>query len=198
MAKAGGIDDRVRTEPPPLDNETPGSRPNRLRWLLGAVLVLALAGGGWWLIADHGGSGDPGGKILQQLSPAASALPGYGTPRLPWSSQPSTSQPYLIASEPTRDSCDGLAGTEGWSQVVVQGSFDWAGSNSVLFETVGLRLGSFGWYRMPIPGTDEAMWKKPLDNASTATATLTLSPLGPPHWEFVALAPPAGRAASGC
>lgn len=187
----------VSTQAPVTDNDTPGARPNRRRGRLTAVLaVILVVGGGWALLSRLQASGDPGGKVLNQLAPAASALPGYGTSSLPWSSQPSLSQPYLIKSEPRGDSCDGGAGTQGWSQVVVQGSFRWTGSHDALFVKVGSGLEVLGWHRTPTSGQDEAIWKKRLDNGSTATAVL--SPLGDPEWEFVALAPPVGKAASGC
>jgi hypothetical protein len=161
--------------------------------------VVLLVVGGWWLFAGHAdGSGDPGGKILNQLTPAASALPGYGTTNLSWSAQPSISGPYLIKSEPRMDSCDGMAGTQGWSQVVVQGSFRWDGSHEVLLAKVSSGLGAPGWHLTQIPGDSQAMWKKRLENGTIASAMLNLSPLGDPNWEFDALAPPAGRAVSGC
>jgi hypothetical protein len=162
------------------------------------VVLLVLAVGGWWLFGGRQGSGDPGGTIMNQLAPAASALPGYGTANLPWASQPSLTAPYLIRIEPQRDSCDGMAGTQGWSQVVVQGSFRWAGSHEALFAKITSGLSSLGWHRRSILSTNEAMWKKGLENGSVATAMLNLSPLGGPNWEFVALAPPAGGAAKGC
>jgi hypothetical protein len=172
--------------------------PSRHRWFLTAVLLVVFAVGGVWLVIRLQGSGDPGGEIMKQLAPAATALPGYGTSSLPWASQPSTSQPYLIKTEPHRDSCDGMAGTQGWSQVVVQGSFRWSGSHDALFEKVDAGMTAIGWHQTPVRGPDEAMWKKRLVGGSTATAMVDLSPLGDPDWEFVALAPPAGQAASGC
>jgi hypothetical protein len=200
MVKVGSIDDPVWREEPPPTARRPSAAPRKHhRWLYAAVPVVIVAVAGWWLFARHTeGSGDPGGKILNQLTPAASALPGYGTTSLPWSSQPSTSAPYLIKDEPRTDSCDGMAGTQGWSQVVVQGSFRWAGSHEALFAKVDSGLSTLGWHQTQIPGADEAMWKKPLENGTIASATLNLSPLGDPNWEFVALAAPAGRAASGC
>jgi hypothetical protein len=161
-----------------------------------ALVLLAL--GGVWVFARSQGSGDPGGKILNQLVPAASALPGYGTSSLPWASQPSTSLPYLTKTEPHSDSCDGMAGTQGWSQVVVQGSFRWAGSHRGLIQLVSVKLSAIGWRQTAVTDPNEAIWKKRLDNGSTATATLDLSPLGNPDWEFVALAPPAGKPVTGC
>jgi hypothetical protein len=201
VAKAGSIDDPVWTEePPPIGRRPSLARTKRHRWLFAAVPVIILGVGGSWLLFAGAGevSGDPGGKILNQLTPAASALPGYGTTSLPWSSQPSTSAPYLIKSEPRTDSCDGIAGTQGWSQVVVQGSFRWDGSHEALFARVDSGLSALGWNRRQIPSTYQAMWTKRLHNGTIASAMLNLSALGDPNWEFVALAQPAGRAASGC
>jgi hypothetical protein len=200
VAKTGSIDDPVWAEEPPTATR-PSVSTKRHRWLYAAVSLVVLVVGGWWLLNRHGegsGSGDPSGTILNQLAPAASALPGYGTTSLPWTSQPSTSKPYLIKSEPRMDSCDGIAGTQGWSEVVVQGSFRWTGSHDALFAKIDSGLSTLGWHRSQIPGTDQAMWKKRLDNGTVANASVNLSPLGDPNWEFVALAPPVGHAASGC
>jgi hypothetical protein len=187
------------------DTNTPEVPSNRRRWALAAVVVVViLVAGGWWLFnrTQASGrtqpSGDPGGKVLSQLAPAAAALPGYGMPDLPWTTHPSPTGPYLIKSEPKRDSCGGRPGTEGWGQVVLQGNFRWPGSHSALVVKVGSGLGALGWNQTPIPGQNEAIWKKVLNNGSIATAMLSLSPLGDPDWEFVALAPPVGKAASGC
>jgi len=200
VAQAGNFDDPVWTvEPPPVAIRTSRSRTKHHYWLYAAALVVLLAVGGWWLLGGTTkNSGDPGGSIMNQLTPAASALPGYGTTSLPWSSQPSISAPYLIKSEPRVDRCDGIAGTQGWSQVVVQGSFRWDGSHEALFLKIDSGLSVLGWHRTPIPSRGEAMWRKRLENGTIATAKLNLSPRGHPNWEFVALAPPAGRAVSRC
>ncbi len=200
VAQARTIEDRAGagTSVPAVEEAARRHRKHRRR-LFAVLLALIVAVGGWWLASDLDASGDPGGAILHQLTPAASALPGYGTAALPWSGQPSLSAPYLTEFEPHRDSCDGMAGTQGWSQVGVQGSFRWSGTHEALFTEVTAGLSSLGWRRTTIPGNaDEALWKKHLDNGTTATAALNLSPLGDPTWEFVVLAPPAGRAASGC
>jgi hypothetical protein len=171
------------------------------RFLLLAVSASLLAACSSAPVGDSTGpSGDTGGKVLQQLEPVASALPGYGTSNLPWVSTPSISHPYVIKSEPRMDSCAGRPGTQGWSQVVVQAMFDWTGSGDALTTEVGDHLHALGWSSVPIrDSTDfEAMWSKRLPNESKANATLNLSATGPPHWEFVALAPPTGKAATGC
>ena len=59
---------------------------------------------------------------MQQLTPAATAIPGYGTAALRWVHQvsPDTLDSSIVKTEPRQDGCDGIAGTQGWSQVVVQ------------------------------------------------------------------------------
>ena len=69
--------------------------------IFGLVTVVLIASEAW-LLARRDASGDPGGKVLSQLVPAASALPGYGTVSLPWASTPNLSHPYLIKSDPSR------------------------------------------------------------------------------------------------
>jgi hypothetical protein len=176
-----------------------GARPNRRRWILGTAIVLVLVVGSWLLINRLAASGDPGGRVIDQLTPAVSVLPGYGTSDLPWTSRPSESKSFLIKSEPKKDSCDGRAGTGGWSDVVVQGFFQWSGSHGGLISKVGTRLNALGWHQTVIlDNTDEAIWKKMLNNGSKATAMLSLSPLGDPRWEFNVQAPPVGTPATGC
>jgi hypothetical protein len=189
----------VLTPVAPVSSEEPSAHPGPpFRALIVGLVAAVLIAGGTWLFVRNKASGDPGGKVLSQLVPAASALPGYGTPSLPWISAPSMSGPYLIKSEPRQDSCDGMAGTQGWSQVVVQAGFDWTGTPDGLFSSVGEHLYALGWNRVSIrdPTDSEAIWSKRLTNGSTAEANL--SPEGEHYWEFVALAPPVGKAASGC
>jgi len=136
-------------------------------------------------------TGDPCGKVLNQLVPAASALPGYGTPKLSWASDPRISQAYLIKCEPKQDSCDGRAGTQGWGQAVVQAGFPWSGTPAELTSQVGGHLASLGWNQV-----SGVSWSKKLTNGSTAS--VSIFPGQSPNWEFVAVAPPVGKAASGC
>lgn len=143
-------------------------------------------------------SGDPGGTVMAQIVPAASALPGYGTSSLPWTSAPHLDAPYVMKMEPHRDSCDGMAGTEGWSQVVVQAGFSWSGSSSSLIFQVGAHMVKLGWNLVATLSTSQAQWSRSLSNGTRAVASLDLDPTGPPWWEFVVQGPPVGKAASGC
>lgn len=202
--EASGFSDLPRTGS--YDSEVPQvgifearTRAQKRRYLApGIALVAVAAVGGWWLAYAHRSSGDPGGRILNQLVPAAEALPGYGTDLLPWTSSPASGRPYLLKSEPRIESCDGMSGTTGWSEAAVQGLLRWDGSGSRLFAVVDSRLDQLGWRRESIPATNEAVWNKQLSNGSSARAVLSLSPSGGSFWEFVALAPPTGKAASGC
>jgi hypothetical protein len=166
--------------------------------VLGLAAAAVAAALGWFVLGRGTGSGDPGGRIMAQLAPAASSLPGYGTARLPLEQSPTLNGPYLTKMEPRQDSCDGRAGTQGWSQVVVQAGFIWSGSAADLFGHVGARLRSLGWKADPIGVASEpsAWWSKRLLSGSAAQASLESSL--PSRWEFVVVAPPAGRAASGC
>ncbi len=182
MSKSGVVDNLVQEELPASVDTPSRSHSRRNLWLLGILPAVVIVLGGCWLLFGHTGSGDPGGAILNQLTPVASALP----------------HPSLVSDEPSRDSCDGMAGTAGWSDVVLQGSLEWSGSDNTLMTKITSGLVGLGWRRIPIPNPGEAMWKKRLTNGSVATAMLSRSPLGSPHWEFVAQAPPVGKAVSGC
>ena len=138
---------------------------------------------------------------MGQLAPAASALPGYGTSALPWTSEPSLANPYLIKIEPHQDSCDGRAGTQGWGAVVVQGAFSWNGTFDSLIAYVSPRMNALGWEGPPgkITRNDAQTWRKRLTNGKLAVAGLSATQIGQsPAWEFVAQAPPIGKVASGC
>lgn len=156
-------------------------------------LLLVVAGLVLWSKLSAA-SGDPGGKVLAELVPAASALPGYGTSDLPWRSDPRLDGPYIVKTEPFHDSQDGMPGTECWSKVVVQAGFRWTGGSASLFSQVGERLVALGWSPNAVLSTTEADWTKQLHDGSQALAALDLDPTGPPWWEFVVTAPAVGKA----
>ncbi len=149
-------------------------------------------------------TGDPGRKVMDQLVPTVSALPGYGTSALPWVSQIPQSMvaPYAIKLEPHQDSCDGRPGTQGWSQVVVQSGFRWKGSFHALISFMHARLSDLGWTAVhesrpqDPPGQS---WTKTLTNGSRANLNVTQEG-GPTSstWQLDAIANPIGKAASGC
>jgi len=179
-------------------SRTSSRRRRSWYWLLGALFLTSMGMVVWWPTRTM--SGDPGGRILAQIVPAASALPGYNTPALPWETSPSTSGAYLIKSEPHQTSCDGRAGTFGWSSVVVQGRFPFGGTRLNLFREMESRLAALGWTGVSnVRSTDtEHMWRKRLINGSEAHAILASTPPGSASWTFVVTAPPISHASSGC
>lgn len=161
-------------------------RPTAMFAVGAVVLVAAIAAGiGWGLMSSA--SGDPGGKVLAQLVPVVSALPS-GTPTT-----------YLWKMEPTQSSCDGIAGTQGWSQVVVQAAFRWRKSPKALFAEMNQRLIRIGWshgasQKSSPPGHQ---WTRRIWNGTKADLTVDKEPSSS-LWQLDAVAPPVGRAASGC
>ena len=180
-----------------------GLVPFQCSVVIGSLILVLIVVSVWWL-AGRSSSGDPGGQVMDQLVPAATALPGFGTSHLPWVSERELAGigprgSYVIKIEPHPDSCDGMAGTRGWSSVVLQAGFHWRGTAATLFSYVNSRLRSLGWNRISLKrNTDkQTMWLLRLKGGNTARASL--DPNAYPHlWEFVAQAPPVGRAASGC
>ncbi|MGD0749494.1 MAG: hypothetical protein ABSB68_16980 [Acidimicrobiales bacterium] len=206
MAKVGMIDDSVwAEEPPPMARRASGGRTKHRRWLLVGVPVVILAVGGWWLFESHQGtgSGDPGGKIMNQLTPAATAIPGYGTAAVPSVSQlpPSLDASFIIKIEPRQDSCDGISGTQGWSQVVVQSRFRWAQGLPALTAYMEHRLETLGWTAQPQPPVSlppAQSWTKTLKNGTRADLSVTREDgAGSSVWQFDAIAEPVGKSA-GC
>lgn len=194
----GSIEESSRTTPPPSAATRGPTRARRHEFLvLVALCVGAIAFSLWWSNRAPS-SGDPGGRVLAQIAPSASALPGYGTPALPLRSHSRTLGAYLVESEPAISSCDGRPGTQGWTTAHVSAMFTWTGSKATLFSAVGSRLASLGWVVVPdVRSSDtEHMWVKTLTDGAQAHAMLTLAPIGT-AWTFTALAPPVGPAA-GC
>lgn len=171
-----------------------------IRTVCAALVLLAVLA--VWALASRGSAGgDPGSAVMDQLTPAVSSLPGYGTDALPWVNQIPESMltPYAIKIEPFQDSCDGMAGTRGWSQVVVQAGFKWTRGLKALVAKIDPRLTELGWtivspLRKSYPPNQD--WTKTLDNGSRAVLSVTKS--AGAFWQLDAVAKPIGKAASGC
>ena len=180
----------------------PGARP--LTWTIGVGALLIVVVVWLFVVRSAAATGDPGGKVMNQLVPTVSALPGHGTSALPWVSQipQALDTPYAIKLEPHQDSCDGRPGTQGWSQVVVQSRFRWNESLGALVSFMQGRLTELGWTVVPQsrhqdpPGQS---WSKTLSNGSRADLNVTQEG-GPSSttWQLDATAKPVGKAASGC
>jgi len=195
VQRAGTIDDPIWEDGTPLPEMS--RRPPRRRWvvwvaILAAALIVALIA---WLIWPSTGAsttGDPGGKIMNQLAPVVTALPGYGTGAVPWVSEipQDIGASYAIKTEPQHDSCDGMAGTQGWGPVSVQAGFQWSEGLPALLDYMNPRLTTLGW------SGGSGRWTKALHNETGAILLVTNE--GGSHWELVATANPVGKAASGC
>jgi hypothetical protein len=149
---------------------------------LAAVAVLSLS-------ILLGPSGDPGGRILHQLQPAAQAVPA-GSQVL-----------YRYDYEPRLDSCDGRHGTFGWNDVVLQIHFESATPTAELVEHSDRTLRRLGWDLAYNSGMQTG-WTKHLENGSVANAQLSNAVPdqggAAQRWDLVVSAPPVGRRASGC
>jgi hypothetical protein len=205
VSKVGIIDDPVWTElPPSTVPRASADRAKRHRWLWAAVPIATVAVGGWWLFCGHQnpGSGDPGGKIMEQLTPAATAIPGYGTAAVPWVRQlsPDTYNSSIIKIEPHQDSCDGMTGTQGWSQVVVQSRFQWGQDLPALLAYMEPRLAKLGWSAAPeaLPSSPPNQnWTKTLTTGTRADLIVTQEGgTTSSVWQLVAQGDPIGKAAS--
>jgi len=166
------------------------------------AIVLAVLGatviGLVWLHDRTGG--DPGGQVMNQLTPVVTALPGYGTAALPWVGEPPSSlnAPYIVKMEPHQDSCDGRPGTQGWSQVVVQARFGWSHGQPALIAYMKPRLAKLGWSaNLPPPGSSSSGFGATKTLKNGTNAELSVTPEGG-IWQLDAMGQPAGTAASGC
>jgi hypothetical protein len=170
-------------------------------WIPGLAALILVVIVVWGFAMWHSSAtGDPGGKVMNQLTPTVSALPGYGTGAIPWAAQiPQSNAPYAIKDEPFQDACDGMAGTQGWSQVVVQAGFRWDKSERALVSYMEPRLAKLGWAAMVQTSPSNPpgqIWFKTLSNG--ARASLSINKEGSSSWELVAVGKPIGKAASGC
>lgn len=152
------------------------------RTVVFVVILLVLGFGSAAFVSWDGPhrGGDPGGLILRELGRVASALP----------------RDAVVASdqrhEPTWDSCDGLKGTFGWTDVGLQIHFSTATPAQQLLDHADQAMYSAGWQR-----TREGWWSVQLVNGTTASATLE-PPSYDGGWTLRAFAPPVGQSASGC
>ena len=151
-----------------MDGDRPGARRSRPMLIAGVVLVLA---GGLTAFAllrsDHSG-GDPGGKVLRELSPVARAVPSGST-------VVDSSRNDAVWSPACPDNPGGRAG---WSGVEVITMFKSADSVQEVVGAVATALESQGW--TPTSPADDAAWqytpiaewKKSLPGTTSAKAVV--------------------------
>jgi hypothetical protein len=174
---------------PPLP--TPARRP-RSAWYLGAALIAAILVVGIWSVTRSSGhlqGGDPGGRILAQITLVAGATPDGVKVNYP-----------RQLSEPHVDSCDGIASTRGWSLAVVQVNFDWNRSPQEVISLVDRKMQAIGWTR-GVSAEENFLpaqqWDKQLSEGKTAHTHLVAEP-GGKSWTLITFAQPEGKQASGC
>ena len=154
------LDMRPTESPRSPEAKRRSSRRRRLALLIAVFLV---AGGLiWWrATVPNYGPGDPGGRILTQLKTSTVAVPSSATIG------------YQHFIEPHMDSCDGMAGTQGWDPPAVQVYFHWTGTPAALLSYTSSHLARAGWGAMT-PETDNGVagghWSKVIDNGSVAYA----------------------------
>lgn len=169
----------------------PGGRGMRRVRVAGGSLAVGLVAG-WAMNAVTHGTPDPGGRSFARLQTVLTALPRDAQVIL------------QQASEPQWTSCDGRAGTSGWTPVTISTQFRTHESPAELLATAGRRLAAAGWSGVrPLdsPLGPGARWTHPVGRGARATVSLTPATMGgatAPFWDLTAVAPPRGRQASGC
>lgn len=135
------------TEAVSVDGDRLGTRWSRP--VVIAVVILPLAGGltAFALLRSGHPGGDPGGMVLRELSPVASAVP-LGSKIVDSRKNDAVWSPGCP---------DNLGGRAGWSGVEVLTMFKSTDSTQRVVRTVGTVLGSQGWtVKHPV---DDAAWQ---------------------------------------
>jgi hypothetical protein len=163
-------------------------------WVPFGITVTFIAGGLIFPITNIGPEGDPGGRILAQLTNVASAVP------------PNAHVNYTNGDEPHSDSCDGNPNTVGWDPAVVQINFSWRSSSKTLWQKVGGALHRLGWRWAPgsvetttfrwvsIGSWNWKTWLKPKRLAIASLSKLGFSNI----WDLVVEAPATLAPPTGC
>jgi hypothetical protein len=158
------------------------------RVMLGVIVLVLICSAGYFVAYRHrGASGDPDGQILAKLELVSRALPR--------TSNVTSEQD----EEPQKDSCDGLAGTQGWTDAVVQIDFKWSKTTKQLFSYANRNFHSLGWRDMSPshqPNEPSMGWVKGTSAADEVRAQINEQTNG--SWTLLAQAPPDGRRPGGC
>jgi hypothetical protein len=154
-------------------------------------------------IVSHS-AGDPGDRVMSQLSPLAAVIPGYGTSRLPLlESIPWPFKNFMVEIEPAWDSCDGRAGTYGWDPVTVEAGFSWNGTRESLFALLDRRLLRIGWINTT-PNKNAGLlggystWSGALPNGRPADINVSVLDDSLDNYIFTASSAPVGKSVSEC
>ncbi|MGN6634458.1 MAG: hypothetical protein ACTHJ6_03205 [Oryzihumus sp.] len=165
----------------------------RLWWLFAAAAALAVAVP-WVVAASRGGPacGDPGGVRLAALRQVSPALP------------PGAVIQEHVEAAPSQTSCDGRPGTEGWSDVLADWQFASTQATDQVRAHAAAQMAALHWGAASSSDTPLGPvleWTRIIRPGTQAHAQLSLGRSGPgplAYWELSAVAPPVGKAASGC
>ena len=160
-------------------------------WLgLLLVVLVGLTGTARASLRSHHGDPDPGGQILNALQSVRRAVP------------PGADVTLRQQNGSTWDSCDGRAGTFGWSDLTTDVQFRSRKAPRLLLDDADKALRAAGWQYAsakdspPGPGS---RWTRTV--AGSTLASVILSPAtggNGTYWDLQALAPPQGQRTQGC
>ena len=161
------------------------------RKIFAILILITIACTGVVILASRRESGhpggDPGARILALLKPTASAIPNDA--RIA----------YRHNIEPLWDSCDGQAGTFGWSDVVMQVHFRTSTKPREVFAHAASVLARQGWMPGRVSEPDGPGLRSDWTKRSPSALSVSLSNNTPDTaWDLYASAAPLGRRASGC
>jgi hypothetical protein len=171
-----------------------GARAPRHWLILAAALVCIAAAVGVIAVTRLTGHGDPdpGGRILDGLRSSEVAVPNDAT------------AVSRQENEAHWDSCDGRAGTFGWSPISVIVTFRSATEPGVLITQADDRMVAAGWVRgssLNSPIGPGRTWTRTVADGTNATSQLVTGTTDNGQsitWELSAYAPARGPHASGC
>ena len=129
------------------------------------VVLVGLAGTAWASLLSHHGDPDPGGQILNALQSVRRAVP------------PSADVTLRQQNGSTWDSCDGRAGTFGWSDLTADVEFRSRKAPRLLVDDADKALRAAGWQyasAQDSPLGPSARWTRTV--AGSTQASVILSP----------------------
>jgi hypothetical protein len=137
------------------------------------------------------GDPDPGGTTMDALKSVETGLP------------PDATNLQRQYAQSHWDSCDGRAGTEGWSDIQVILTFNIVGEPEALLDYAGSHLSEAGWTSessTPTPLGPSESWTRTLPGGTQARAILGQNARSATdkYWSLMAIAPPKGQRATGC
>jgi hypothetical protein len=177
----------------------------RLSKSVWALVAVACSMAGAMAVSSCGSTmshpgGDPGARLMADLAPTASVVPGFEQ-KVPWISPPCDScrwpDTYALKIEPHWDSCYGIASTAGWDPAIIQIGLKGTVPSRDLVAAIGSRLSAKGWYVGASPSWSEDQgafmtWDFPRGQAASKTLALD-SPIDGLGWMVVIEAKPMGQ-----